>query len=139
MFHVGISGKANNRFDAGYHYQHSGDHGAIGLALLASGQHECLQHNKSRHATPSHSNSSSVPGTPQSHSQTHSRAASQHSSPSLSHQQPTYQPQPPTYQSALANPPAYSYQPQPNTYTHAPQQYATQAQHYMPQQQQQQP
>ncbi|KAH0835612.1 hypothetical protein J3R83DRAFT_9357 [Lanmaoa asiatica] len=27
-----------------YHYQHSGDHGAIGLALLASGQHECLQH-----------------------------------------------------------------------------------------------
>lgn len=41
-----------------YHYQHSGDHGAIGLALLASGQHECLQntHNKSshnsRHSTP---------------------------------------------------------------------------------------
>lgn len=40
-----------------YHYQHSGDHGAIGLALLASGQHECLQqahksaHN-SRHTTP---------------------------------------------------------------------------------------
>jgi len=31
-----------------YHYQHSGDHGAIGLALLASGQHECLRngHNK---------------------------------------------------------------------------------------------
>lgn len=26
-----------------YHYQHSGDHGAVGLALLASGQHECLQ------------------------------------------------------------------------------------------------
>ncbi|KDQ57900.1 hypothetical protein JAAARDRAFT_193384 [Jaapia argillacea MUCL 33604] len=26
-----------------YHYQHSGDHGAIGLALLASGQHECLR------------------------------------------------------------------------------------------------
>jgi len=25
-----------------YHYQHSGDHGAIGLALLASGQHESL-------------------------------------------------------------------------------------------------
>ncbi|PPQ96015.1 LOW QUALITY PROTEIN: hypothetical protein CVT26_016177 [Gymnopilus dilepis] len=25
-----------------YHYQHSGDHGALGLALLASGQHECL-------------------------------------------------------------------------------------------------
>ena len=26
-----------------YHYQHSGDHGAEGLRLLASGQHECLQ------------------------------------------------------------------------------------------------
>jgi transcription factor SFP1 len=25
-----------------YHYQHSGEHGALGLALLASGQHECL-------------------------------------------------------------------------------------------------
>jgi len=41
-----------------YHYQHSGDHGAIGLALLASGQHECLQHahgksaHNSRHSTP---------------------------------------------------------------------------------------
>ncbi|KAF7986780.1 hypothetical protein HWV62_20386 [Athelia sp. TMB] len=40
-----------------YHYQHSGDHGAIGLALLASGQHECLQHahksaHSSRHSTP---------------------------------------------------------------------------------------
>ncbi|KAG1748141.1 hypothetical protein EDB19DRAFT_1926673 [Suillus lakei] len=42
-----------------YHYQHSGDHGTIGLALLASGQHECLQHAhgrsssaSSRHSTP---------------------------------------------------------------------------------------
>ena len=25
-----------------YHYQHSGDHGSVGLALLASGQYECL-------------------------------------------------------------------------------------------------
>ncbi|KAG5652493.1 hypothetical protein H0H81_004850 [Sphagnurus paluster] len=25
-----------------YHYQHSGDHGAVGLALLAGGLHECL-------------------------------------------------------------------------------------------------
>lgn len=33
-----------------YHYQHSGDHGAIGLALLASGQHECLSVGK-RHGT----------------------------------------------------------------------------------------
>lgn len=28
-----------------YHYQHSGDHGAIGLALLASGQHEACARN----------------------------------------------------------------------------------------------
>ncbi|KAH9980411.1 hypothetical protein BJV74DRAFT_879344 [Russula compacta] len=34
-----------------YHYQHSGDHGAMGLQLLASGQHECLQHSKSATAT----------------------------------------------------------------------------------------
>ncbi|KAI1783799.1 hypothetical protein LXA43DRAFT_976978 [Ganoderma leucocontextum] len=95
----------------GYHYQHSDDHGVIGLALLASGQHECLQHNKSRHAMPSHSSSNSAPSTPQ----THLRAAS----PPLSHQQPQPQPQPPTYQSALANPPAYSYQPQ-----HQPRPYA---------------
>jgi transcription factor SFP1 len=31
-----------------YHYQHSGDHGAIGLALLASGQHECLRNGTSK-------------------------------------------------------------------------------------------
>lgn len=45
-----------------YHYQHSGDHGAIGLALLASGQHECLQHahkgGASRHSTPNSNTSS---------------------------------------------------------------------------------
>ena len=28
---------------AGYHYQHSGDHGAIGLALLASGNHDATK------------------------------------------------------------------------------------------------
>jgi transcription factor SFP1 len=48
----------------GYHYQHSGEHGAIGLQLLASGQHECLQHSKSaaatRQSTPAHSASSPV-------------------------------------------------------------------------------
>jgi len=51
-----------------YHYQHSGDHGAIGLALLASGQHECLQHahskstHASRHSTPGgNANSTSTP------------------------------------------------------------------------------
>lgn len=31
-----------------YHYQHSGEHGAVGLAMLASGQHECLA-GSSRH------------------------------------------------------------------------------------------
>lgn len=50
-----------------YHYQHSGDHGAIGLALLASGQHECLQnaHGKSvhssRHSTPGRNSGASAP------------------------------------------------------------------------------
>jgi len=43
-----------------YHYQHSGDHGAIGLALLASGQHECLQHS---HNKSSHSSRHSTPAT----------------------------------------------------------------------------
>jgi len=48
-----------------YHYQHSGDHGAIGLQLLASGQHECLQHSKSaaatRQSTPAQSPTSPSP------------------------------------------------------------------------------
>ncbi|KAH9052753.1 hypothetical protein EDB87DRAFT_346430 [Lactarius vividus] len=47
-----------------YHYQHSGDHGAIGLQLLASGQHECLQHSKSaaatRQSTPANTTTSPV-------------------------------------------------------------------------------
>ncbi|KAA1470829.1 hypothetical protein DENSPDRAFT_858584 [Dentipellis sp. KUC8613] len=44
-----------------YHYQHSGDHGAIGLRLLASGQHECLQHSKSsRHSTPARASTASA-------------------------------------------------------------------------------
>ncbi|KAG6902389.1 hypothetical protein C0995_000594 [Termitomyces sp. Mi166 len=29
-----------------YHYQHSGDHGAVGLALLAGGLHDCLGNNR---------------------------------------------------------------------------------------------
>jgi len=40
-----------------YHYQHSGDHGAVGLALLASGQHESLQGQKRNQ----HSNAASPP------------------------------------------------------------------------------
>ncbi|KAG5641442.1 hypothetical protein DXG03_005216 [Asterophora parasitica] len=36
-----------------YHYQHSGDHGAVGLALLAGGLHECLGNNQSSQTTAS--------------------------------------------------------------------------------------
>lgn len=62
-----------------YHYQHSGDHGAIGLALLASGQHECLAHTRShaRHVTPGGSSTSAAP----------SSQSSPRSTPTLSHQQ----------------------------------------------------
>jgi transcription factor SFP1 len=59
-----------------YHYQHSGDHGAIGLALLASGQHECLQHAHGRS-----SNASSRHSTP---------ATSGHSTPVGGHSTPSY-------------------------------------------------
>lgn len=50
-----------------YHYQHSGDHGAIGLALLASGQHESLgiskrQSTGSRTPLNGHGTSQSVKG-----------------------------------------------------------------------------
>ena len=98
----------------GYHYQHSGDHGAIGLALLASGQHECLQHNKSRHATPSHSASNSM-SSPS--SQSAPRTPTTQTAPATpfgqtAAQQQAFPAQPPTYQSALANPPQYAYQPQ---------------------------
>jgi uncharacterized protein YlxW (UPF0749 family) len=34
-----IASLVSNAADTGYHYQHSGQHGAVGLALLASGQH----------------------------------------------------------------------------------------------------
>jgi len=36
-----------------YHYQHSGDHGALGLALLSNGQHECLSGRRNAAATSS--------------------------------------------------------------------------------------
>lgn len=91
-----------------HHYQHSGDHGVIGLALLANEQ------DQSRHVTLSHSNSSSVTST-----RMHLRTVSRHSSPPPAHQQAQLQyaaqqqrqEQPPTYRSALASPPAYPYQP----------------------------
>ena len=96
----------------GYHYQHSGDHGAIGLALLASGQHECLQHNKSRHSTPSHSASNSISSTNQTNQTPRSPSTAQSSSTPGYHQSvPQPFAQPPSYQSAMSNPPSYSYQP----------------------------
>lgn len=50
-----------------YHYQHSGDHGAVGLALLASGQHECLSIGKRHGPTRSNTNHpNNVLGTTQS-------------------------------------------------------------------------
>ena len=63
---------------SGYHYQHSGDHGATGLALLASGQHECLVHTKSanasRHSTPSASAAAHAHAQQQQHPSHHSHA-----------------------------------------------------------------
>ena len=119
----------------GYHYQHSGDHGAIGLALLASGQHECLQHNKSRHATPSHSASNSM-SSPS--SQSAPRTPTTQTAPATpfgqTAAQQAFPAQPPTYQSALANPPQYAYQPQ----QYAQQQPAPQQQYAAPQPAQQQ-
>ena len=90
----------------GYHYQHSGDHGAIGLALLASGQHECLQHTRShsRHVTPASSNQTSQHSSPL-------------ATPSVSQAQPasTYGQNTaaqPSYQTSTMHPPTYSLQPQ---------------------------
>jgi transcription factor SFP1 len=49
-----------------YHYSHSGEHGAIGLALLASGQHECLRQNNghSRYAASRERSMASATATP---------------------------------------------------------------------------
>ncbi|TFK51551.1 hypothetical protein OE88DRAFT_1718925 [Heliocybe sulcata] len=53
-----------------YHYQHSGDHGAIGLALLASGQHECLRSAHSRRDGSRDRNANSAAAQQQRQSQT---------------------------------------------------------------------
>ncbi|KAG2346101.1 hypothetical protein BDR05DRAFT_959674 [Suillus weaverae] len=82
-----------------YHYQHTGDHGTIGLSLLASGQHECLQHAHGRS-----SNASSRHSTP---------ATSGHSTPVSGHTTPSY---------------AQQYQQQ-MLYSSAQQQYLRQQQH----------
>lgn len=98
--------------NVGYHYQHSGDHGAIGLALLASGQHECLQHTRShsRHVTPAASQRSSPLA---SQAQASSSSPLNHSSHHhQSQSSPTYNSQLPSYQSASMHPPTYTLQPQ---------------------------
>jgi len=67
-----------------YHYQHSGDHGAIGLALLANGQHECLQHthgksaHSSRQSTPGRNSGSSAPPQAQQQQQHQMQLQNQH-------------------------------------------------------------
>ncbi|KAL1742963.1 hypothetical protein HDZ31DRAFT_65476 [Schizophyllum fasciatum] len=48
-----------------YHYQHSGDHGAIGLRMLASGVHDCLSQNGSGRRSAHASAASTRAGTPQ--------------------------------------------------------------------------
>ncbi|KAK0187176.1 hypothetical protein F5146DRAFT_1142116 [Armillaria mellea] len=45
-----------------YHYQHSGEHGAVGLALLASGVHECLGNNGSSSSASNSREASAVRG-----------------------------------------------------------------------------
>lgn len=86
----------------GYHYQHSGDHGAIGLALLASGQHECLQHTKSAHSrnsTPSTSVVTSATSSPLATPPiSRVQSTSNYATPAL----------PPSYQSVSMVPPPYT-------------------------------
>ncbi|EKM51178.1 uncharacterized protein PHACADRAFT_263184 [Phanerochaete carnosa HHB-10118-sp] len=89
-----------------YHYQHSGDHGAMGLALLASGQHECLQHTRShsRHVTPASSNQTSQRSSPLATSgATQAQSASTYSQNANA---------PPSYQTSTMHPPTYTLQPQ---------------------------
>ncbi|TCD70379.1 hypothetical protein EIP91_003732 [Steccherinum ochraceum] len=126
-----------------YHYQHSGDHGAIGLALLASGQHECLQHTRAHHSrtvTPASSAAQSANNSPQSTPVVPQAQSvpprSVHSSPINSHPSPPQHymqniaPAPPTYASAL--PPAYSMQPQYSLQQHQQQPQQSQMGYAMP-------
>ncbi|KAN0118840.1 hypothetical protein V8E52_004612 [Russula decolorans] len=77
-----------------YHYQHSGDHGAIGLQLLASGQHECLQHSKSAAATRQSTPSQSAATSPTSPSSPTKSTASQSWNYPQGYAQSQYSPQP---------------------------------------------
>lgn len=124
-----------------YHYQHSGDHGAIGLALLASGQHECLQHTRShsRHVTPASSNQTSQHSSPLA-----TPTASQAQPASTYGQTANAQS---SYQTSTMHPPTYTLQPQqvlpqsqgqPAQQQAAPMQMQYMMQMQQPQQQQQQ-
>ncbi|THH20474.1 hypothetical protein EUX98_g8575 [Antrodiella citrinella] len=116
-----------------YHYQHSGDHGAIGLALLASGQHECLQHTRAHHsrtATPASSNVTSANNSPHATpivSQAQAvRPSSDHSSPT--HNRPNGMASHPAYNQSIAPaPPSYGSSTLPPAYQ---QQYTMQQHHH---------
>ncbi|CCM00213.1 uncharacterized protein FIBRA_02241 [Fibroporia radiculosa] len=97
-----------------YHYQHSGDHGAIGLALLASGQHECLQNSKShsRHSTPSTAVNSAVSTTTSS-----PLASPPVSRPQTSTSNYAASALPPSYQSVAMVPPPYRVHPDQQQYS----------------------
>ncbi|KAI0694043.1 hypothetical protein BC835DRAFT_1034094 [Cytidiella melzeri] len=107
-----------------YHYQHSGDHGAIGLALLASGQHECLQHTRShsRHVTPGNSNAPSQRSSPLA---TPTVSQAQAAQPSLTY---PHSNSAPSYQNASMHSPTYTLQPQ----QVVPQTQQPQSQHQQP-------
>ncbi|KIY44733.1 hypothetical protein FISHEDRAFT_61759 [Fistulina hepatica ATCC 64428] len=96
-----------------YHYQHSGDHGAIGLRMLAGGVHECLSlggkksNVNSRANTPPNPVADTASPVPQ--------QSRQQSAPQQSQQQQSYhQQQPPHYQSQPPLPHSTAHhQPQP--------------------------
>ncbi|KAI0077973.1 hypothetical protein K474DRAFT_1706852 [Panus rudis PR-1116 ss-1] len=120
----------------GYHYQHSGDHGAIGLALLASGQHECLQHTRSRHTTPA---TSAAPSTHTSPRTTPVVSKAQPVIPTTVQVQSQQTQQQSQSQYAYPAPPAYHHQQQQQQTANSmpPPAYTPQNQHQHHQQQQQ--
>ncbi|KZT18776.1 hypothetical protein NEOLEDRAFT_1159354 [Neolentinus lepideus HHB14362 ss-1] len=100
-----------------YHYQHSGDHGSIGLALLASGQHECLRNAHGRRDGSRDRNANSAAAQQQRQAQTTFSSNPQpQQAPQYSQSQPQPQPQPqsqpPTFATAYTVQPAQSQQQQ---------------------------
>lgn len=107
-----------------YHYQHSGDHGAIGLALLASGQHECLRNAHGRRDGSRDRNANNAAAQQQRQSQTTfpSNPQPQTSTTQYAQQQQQQQPQQPTFATAYTVQPTQSQQHQPHQ---QPQQWST--------------